>query len=88
MSVKDRMTAKLTAALAPEFLDVIDESHHHAGHAGARPGGETHYRVRIIAGALKGKTRIERHRIINGLLANELKSGVHALAIEAKAPGE
>ncbi len=88
VSVKDRIMAKLTAAFTPEFLEVIDESHQHAGHAGARPQGETHYRVRIVASVLEGKTRVERHRMINGLLGEELKGGVHALAIEARAPGE
>ncbi len=88
MSVKDRITATLTEALRPESLQVSDESHQHAGHAGARPGGETHFRVRVTAEAFGGKSRIERHRMINALLATELRDRVHALAIEARAPGE
>jgi BolA protein len=88
MSVKDLIIAKLTDALAPQSLEVIDESHRHAGHAGSRPEGETHFRVRLTAAAFSGKSRIDRHRTINGLLAAELKGGIHALAIEAKAPDE
>jgi BolA protein len=86
MNTKERIAKVLGDALAPESLDVIDESHLHKGHAGARPGGETHYRVRITANAFRGKSRIDMHRTINALLADELAAGVHALAIEAKAP--
>jgi BolA family transcriptional regulator, general stress-responsive regulator len=88
MPVHDVITEKLTAAFAPESLRVVDESRQHAGHAGHRPGGETHFRVYIVAEAFKGKTRIERHRMINETLARELAGGVHALAIHAAAPGE
>jgi len=88
MSVQQTIAEKLTKAFAPEGLEVIDESHHHAGHAGHRPGGETHFRVYIVSEALRGKSRVERHRMINGILAEELASGVHALAIHASAPGE
>ncbi len=72
----------------PQSLDVVDESAQHAGHAGHRAGGETHFRVYIVAAAFEGKTRIERHRLINGILSAELEGGVHALAIHATAPGE
>ena len=65
-----------------------DESHLHEGHAGHRPGGETHFRVYIVSPAFKGKSRIERHRMINAALAAELAGSVHALAIKAQAPGE
>jgi len=88
MSTRDLITEKLTAAFAPTRLDVIDESHQHAGHAGSRPGGETHYRVHIVSEAFRGKSRIERHRMVNATLAGELAGGVHALAIHASAPGE
>jgi BolA protein len=64
---------------------VIDESHRHAGHAGARPDGESHFRVRIVAEAFRGKSRVEQHRMVNAVLADELKERVHALAIESKA---
>lgn len=82
---KDIMTKKLIEAFSPQFLEVVDESSHHAGHSGARPGGETHYRILIVASAFAGKTRVAIHRLINEALAQDLQSGVHALAIEAKA---
>ena len=88
MTTKDIITEKLTEAFAPERLEVIDESHRHAGHGGARPGGETHYSVYIVSPAFQGKSRIERHRMVNATLASELAGGVHALAIRAAAPGE
>lgn len=88
MRTKDVITKKLTEAFAPQSLRVEDESHLHAGHAGHRPGGETHYRVHIVSEAFQGKSRIERHRSVNTVLAQELAGGVHALAIHATAPGE
>ena len=88
MSTKDNITNKLREAFSPESLDVSDESHLHEGHAGHKAGGETHFRVYIVSGAFKGKSRIERHRMINSALEAELKAGVHALAIKAQAPGE
>jgi BolA protein len=88
MLVKDQIAEKLNAALAPQSLDVEDESQNHAGHAGHRPGGQTHFRVYIVSEAFRGKSRLERHRMINQLLAVELAAGVHALAIHASAPGE
>jgi BolA protein len=88
MSTRDILFEKLTKALAPERLEVIDDSHRHAGHAGARPGGETHYSVYIVSEAFRGKSRIDRHRLVNATLAAELEGGVHALAIRALAPGE
>ena len=88
MQTKDVITKKLTEAFAPESLRVEDESHLHAGHAGDRPGGQTHYRVYIVSDAFRGKSRIERHRLINTALSTELAGSVHALAIHAAAPGE
>jgi BolA protein len=88
MRTADIITKKLTEALEPQSLEVVDESHRHEGHAGHRPGGQTHYRVYIVSEAFKGKTRVERHRMINELLSAELAGGVHALAIHAAAPGE
>jgi BolA family transcriptional regulator, general stress-responsive regulator len=88
MTRRDIITEKLTKAFQPESLDVVDESHRHEGHAGHRPGGETHYRLYIVSNAFRGKSRIERHRMINEALAEELKDGMHALAIHAAAPGE
>jgi BolA protein len=91
-TVKDALSAKLEEALQPLTLEVIDESHQHAGHmmhpGGVEPRGETHFRIKIVSGAFSGKSRLERHRMINALADAELKAGVHALAIEAKATGE
>ncbi len=90
-----RITEKLQAALAPVSLEVIDELHKHAGHAHAvmRPGtagvsGETHFHIKVVSDAFTGKSRVDRHRTINSLLSAELADSVHALAIDAKAPGD
>ena len=88
MGTKDTITNKLREAFTPESLDVTDESHLHEGHAGHRPGGETHFRVYIVSESFRGKSRIDRHRMINTALARELDAGVHALALHASAPGE
>jgi BolA protein len=88
MSTKDIIVNKLREAFLPESLDVTDESHLHEGHAGHRPGGETHFRVYIVSQAFQGKSRVECHRMINATLATELAGSVHALAISAKAPAE
>ena len=86
--MQDIITTKLMAAFAPKSVHVEDESHLHQGHAGHRPGGESHYRVYIVSEAFRGKSRLERHRLVNATLASELAGGVHALAIHASAPGE
>ena len=88
MTMQQRIAAKLTRGLAPTMLDIVDESDRHKGHAGAREGGETHYRVYIVSQAFAGKGRLERHRMVNALLADELAAGVHALALKTLAPGE
>ena len=88
MRTADLITQKLTEAFGPQSLKVVDESHQHKGHAGHRPGGQTHFKIYIVAEAFKGKTRLERHRLINGKLSEELAGGIHALAIHAAAPGE
>jgi BolA family transcriptional regulator, general stress-responsive regulator len=88
MSMRDAIANKLREAFRPESLEVADESNLHEGHAGHRVGGETHFRVYIVSPAFKGKSRIERHRMINAALAAELAGSVHALAIHAQAPGE
>ena len=96
MSIQASMEAKLKQAFSPERLVVINESHLHAGHHHVESGhhvefdgkGETHFRVRLVSPAFTGMSRIERHRAVNTLLADELNSGVHALAIEPAAPGE
>ena len=88
MTTRDLIMQKLTNAFKPAHIDVVDESYQHVGHSGHRPGGQTHFRVHIVAEAFKGKSRLERHRMVNETLANELRAGVHALAIHAAAPGE
>ena len=92
MGAADNLKQKLEAAFKPEMLEIINESHLHAGHhhgAEAYDGtGETHLRVRIVADAFSGMNRVERHRAINALAAEEIDAGLHALAIEAKAPAE
>jgi BolA family transcriptional regulator, general stress-responsive regulator len=85
MDMKESITGKLTAALAPTALEVLDESDQHAGHGGWREGETTHVRVRITSAAFAGKSRVEVHRMVNALLAQEFAAGLHALAIEAKA---
>jgi BolA protein len=86
--VRSRIEEKLVAAFQPDSLSVVDESHLHAGHAGSRPGGETHFRVNVVAAAFAGKSRVERHRMVNSVLADELAGPIHALAIHPMAPGE
>ena len=88
MTIRDLITEKLKKAFRPASLDVVDESHQHRGHAGHRPEGETHFRVHIVSDAFLGKTRLERHRMVNETLSSELEGRVHALAIHASAPQE
>ena len=87
MSAIDRIRSKLTGAFAPVTLEVVDESHLHKGHAGHRPEGETHFRVKIASEAFRGISRVKAHRLVYDVLAGEIAAGLHALAIEAKAPG-
>lgn len=86
--VKERMTEKLLVAFSPKILNVIDESEKHHGHAGWKEGGETHFRVEIVSDAFAGKSRVDRHRAVNAVLAEELAGRVHALALVIRAPGE
>ena len=96
MSIQATMEDKLNRAFSPERLSVVNESHLHAGHHHVENGEEaefdgtreTHFRVRIVAPAFSDMSRVERHRAVNAVLADELKAGVHALAIEPAAPGE
>jgi BolA protein len=88
MNIKDRIQAKLEAGLDPVRLDIEDESHLHAGHAGARAGGETHYRINVTSPRFSGMGRIARHRMVYALLADEIAQGVHALALHTQAPEE
>jgi BolA family transcriptional regulator, general stress-responsive regulator len=84
--VGQQITKKLNAAFAPHALSLIDESNQHHGHAGAHPSGESHFRLKITAEAFRGRSRVECHRMVNSALAEELKSRVHALAMECAAP--
>jgi BolA protein len=87
--VADEIAQKLTTAFQPTALEVIDDSDKHAGHAGARASGESHFTVKITAAAFAGLSRLDRQRQINRVLADELTpDGVHALALQVKAPGE
>ena len=87
-AVADLIRDKLTRGLAPDRLDVVDDSHKHAGHAGAHEGGESHFTVTVVSSAFQGLGRVERQRRVNGLLAEELAGPVHALSVKALAPGE
>jgi len=88
MSLQATLRGKLMTALRPTRLELINESHLHAGHSGSPGTGESHFRVLIEAPIFAGKSRIERHRLVNAALAAELRGKVHALAIAAFAPGE
>jgi BolA protein len=88
VSTAETIERKLKAALAPTHLKIIDESARHQGHAGARPEGETHFRVEIVAAAFEGRSRLDRHRMITDLLAEELASRIHALSLRTRAPSE
>ena len=87
-SVAAQITERLRAALAPLELEVVNDSARHRGHGGDDGSGESHFSVRIISPAFAGRTRIERQRAVNAALADLLENRIHALAIEARAPGE
>lgn len=88
MQVRAAIEQKLSQGLSPTRLDVIDDSGRHVGHAGHKPGGETHFRIEIVSPAFTGKSRIERHRLVNALLAEELAGPVHALQLATLTPEE
>lgn len=88
MRVADRIREKLSSAFKPLWLEIVDESQRHAGHAGARPGGETHFRVEIVATAFQGRSRLERQRLVYTALAAEMSSQIHALSLVTRAPDE
>ncbi|OAS20898.1 BolA family protein [Methylobacterium platani] len=88
MSLGEWIRATLDERLAPAALSVVDESHQHAGHSGWREGGETHFRLDVVSAAFEGKSRVERHRMVNALLDDAFGRGLHALALRARTPGE
>lgn len=83
-----RITALLTARFAPAVLAVTDDSARHAGHAGAAPGGETHYSVLLVSAAFEGMPRVARSRAVHAALAEEFAGGLHALALTLRTPAE
>lgn len=88
MSLEQQMRDKLIVALQPTRIDVVNESHLHAGHHSSPGTGESHFRLLIVSDAFTGKSRVERHRLVNDALHSELRDRVHALAIKACAPDE
>lgn len=88
MSMEATITKKLQDALAPESLDVVNESHQHSGHAGSPGTGESHFRVTVVSEKFSGRSRVERHRLVNDVLAEEMAGKIHALALHLHAPGE
>ncbi|MGA7456686.1 MAG: BolA family protein [Methyloceanibacter sp.] len=88
MRVEEQITKKLRQAFAPVALEVVNDSHRHAGHAGSPQTGESHFRIKVVSESFAGKSRVERHRMVNEVLAEELKGSIHALAISALAPEE
>ncbi|GJE74853.1 MULTISPECIES: BolA family protein [Methylorubrum] len=87
-TLRDWIAGRVSDELAPTALEVIDESHLHAGHSGSRPEGETHFRLDVVSPAFEGKSRIERHRMVNALLDQAFQRGLHALAVRARTPAE
>ncbi len=85
---QERVRAALAAAFTPSHLDVVDDSAQHAGHAGAAAAGETHYTVRMVSAAFAGQTRVARSRTVHALLQDEFASGLHALSLMLRTPGE
>ncbi len=88
MTMKEWLTQRLSERFAPIALTVTDESHQHHGHAGWREGGETHFRITIVASAFTGMSRLARHRAVNEAVTEAFARGLHALAIAAKTPEE
>ncbi|MDP1671117.1 MAG: BolA family protein [Alphaproteobacteria bacterium] len=88
MNVADTIRIRLEQMLAPSSLEVVDESHRHEGHSGAKPSGETHFNVVIVSAAFAGKTRIARHRMVFDVLQDLMDAPVHALTLSARTPDE
>ena len=88
MNIAERINKKLTEALTPAVLEVVDESAKHKGHGGWREGGETHFHVTLVSQVFAGQSRLARQRAVYAALAEELAGPVHALQVTARAPGE
>ena len=88
MRIEEQITKKLLQAFAPVAIEVVNDSHRHTGHAGSPQTGESHFSVKVVSESFAGKSRVERHRMVNEVLAEELKDRIHALAISALAPEE
>lgn len=88
MRIAHQIRDRLTVALHPERLEIVDESHRHVGHPGSRPGGETHFRVEVVATVFQGKSRLERQRLVYAALKDEMSQRIHALSLVTRAPGE
>lgn len=88
MSMAETIGAAIENGLAPERLEIVDESSLHAGHAGARPGGETHYRIVVVSGRFQGVSRVKRQQMVYGLLDDAFAAGLHALAMTTLTPEE
>ena len=88
MSVRETIEKKLTAALAPVRLDVVDDSESHRGHGGWREGGETHFDVTVVSAAFEGRSRVARQRLVLDALSEELAGPVHALSMRCETPAE
>ena len=88
MTRADRLRTALATALSPAVLEIVDDSAKHAGHAGARAGGETHYSVLIVSARFEGLDRVARHRLVNQAVADEFAGGLHALSLTLRAPAQ
>lgn len=88
MTVAETIRARLEAEISPIELDIVDESHLHSGHAGARPEGETHFRVTAVSDKFTGTTRVERQRLVYGVLSDLIEGPIHALSLKLSAPNE
>jgi BolA protein len=87
-TMREIIQQKLMAELHPTALEVVDESHKHAGHAGARPGGNTHFRIHMVSEAFSSLSHLERHRLVHDILKDELAHTIHALSLNLKSPYE
>lgn len=88
MNRAERIRSAISNGLTPDRLEITDESHLHAGHAGAQPGGETHYNVTVVSSGFEGVSRVARQRRVYAVLEAEFETGLHALTVRALTPAE